>query len=231
MYVLYIVLTLFGGARPGGSDYERYASFLLFPLRLRYYSLPCRWGIIRKIKAFFSGRKGFSPSSRHIGTFLSSFIRELFTASRFHGRSSSLRWLASPASLIACALAAFRRHDRGCFSFKGGFSAYRLPVRSGALRGQCSLLLIRLRPSKAWERTGKRCFAVFAEPALALGIRRCHCGRRGNSSLANAISVAQNTTFFRLRCCSRPGCRVLSSSLLLPRTRESLSMTLRPTLN
>ena len=164
-------------------------SFIPFAIAVLF--APLSVGIIRKIKAFFSGRKGFPLFQTYRDLF------KLFHKGIVYSKSVSWPFKLAPlaslaASLIACAWLPFGGMT-GLFSFKGGFLL--IAYLFGAAR--FVTMLASLDTASAFEGMGanrEALFAVFAEPALLLGFGAVIVAP-GNSSLANAISVAQNTTF------------------------------------
>jgi len=174
----------------GGSDYERYASFL---------NSLCDCGTIRSpVCGHHPKDEGFLFREERISLFQT--YRDLFKL--LHKGivySKSVSWLfklaplaSLAASLIACAWLPFGGMT-GLFSFTGGFLL--IAYLFGAAR--FVTMLASLDTASAFEGMGanrEALFAVFAEPALLLGFGAVIVAP-GNSSLANAISVAQNTTF------------------------------------
>lgn len=164
-------------------------SFIPFAIAIVF--APLSAGIVRSVKAFFAGRKGFPVFQTY---------RDLFKLLR-KGivYSSSVSWLfklaplaSLAASLVACAWLPFGGL-RGSFSFTGGFLL--VAYLFGASR--FVTILASLDTASAFEGMGanrEALFSVFAEPALLLGFGAVIVAP-GNSSLANAISVAQNTAF------------------------------------
>jgi formate hydrogenlyase subunit 4 len=163
----------------------------LIPLAIALVFAPLSLGILRSTKAFFAGKRGFPITQTY---------RDLFKLLRkgiVYSRSVSWIFKLAPlvslaASLIACAWLPFGGMA-GLFSFTGGFLliAYLFGV------SRFTTILAGLDTASAFEGMGanrEALFSVFAEPALLLGFGAVIVVP-GHSSLANAISAAQNTAF------------------------------------
>jgi len=163
----------------------------VIPFAIAIVLAPLSVGVIRSTKAFFAGRRGFSVFQMyrdlfkllHKGIVYSASVSWLFKLAPLAGLA---------ASLIACAWLPFGVLT-GLFSFTGGFVL--IAYLFGSSRFMA--MLASLDTASAFEGMGanrEALFSVFAETALLLGFGAVIVAP-GNSSLENAISAAQNTTF------------------------------------
>ena len=168
---------------------ERALSFI--PLFVAVIFSPLAVGIIRKVKALFSGRKG--PPLLQMYRDIAKLLRKGVVYSQtttWVFRITPLIALSVP--LIACAWLPFGAQN-GIFSMPGGF------IFIAYLFGfsRYFTLLASLDTGSAFEGMGanrEAFFAILAEPAILLSFGAIIL-TSGNSSLWNAILYVQDASF------------------------------------